>query len=526
MGVSKEQDKQQDSSKVVFDPAAFMDQVMSTIDNLCGDYGSRPTEVIENTFSLSQSEKAESKLNCFYRLIGLPATRSASKLPKQGTFEPEVLEQNKTINYFDEKKVSFSNEPNIGDVLSSRQGLLERTRKSSEHSAMLNEPLSIRAAVDPNDNQSRRVRIFPLLVDASVPIFPLNKRVAPLFYDGDFMLSGKAGFRLPRPFLETVIYIRTQVLSGREDGNKVTEIFSNLDRFINSNLSNNDATSFKRLFNSDGRGIPYQYIEAQIISKFITALNKAAVDYRKVQQKIHELNGQIKYTPVAKSTEKEKAGNDNVSLVDINPEGQITIPAIDQAIASLQVQIENINLLNSTLPTERVMQSDKIRRIDQGTTGLSNVTSDIFVSEFSSLISYEKEDIEKQLSQAQNDKARITSQFEQLRKLVMYYSGEISGISIFDILCIFLALFTVDIGYLVGLLNSEAQERLMSNKFFSSQNDPDVVTVQDTSFIDNISGASFSVLQSRDALEKKVTEYFNLAESFYSFALKSGEIKK
>lgn len=514
MGTAKQTNKQTNVQGVTFDPSNFMDQIINTVDLNRSDIGSKPEEVIISTADVPNGERVESRLNAFYRLIGLPALRETSKIPNISSVTKDQLSQNRTLNYFHDTAL----EAEVKDALTKRESLLQAKKVEQDFVTMLKNPLPIGTSVSSNNNQSRRVSIFPLIVDASVPVYPLMKRVAPLFYDGDFILSGASNARLPRPFLESIVYMRTQVFSGLDTGTQ-NDIIANINAFVTKNVENTEASALTAsLF---AKGISFNILELQIINKMVQAIQNSAVKYRRAIMKAEDLNHEVRFVPKPRDTPNEKSGNSN--FVDI--ESTDGSQSIEKKISSLELQLEQINLFISALPTEKVKNADITRRIDQDTVGLSNVTSDIFVSEFGGLIAFERAAIEKQLNEVKAERQNRLNQFEVIKKNIMYYSGEITGLSIFDVLCILLALFTIDISDLVALLNQEAQDRLSSSKFYSTSSDPALITVSKDTQDAIIAGNYKSVRLALSNLETKVREHFSLADAFYTLANKSGETK-
>jgi hypothetical protein len=260
-----------------FDSTAFMRSVMQTIEVSRSNMTRIADTIVDSPAGQGTSGLAESRLNAFYRLIGLPAMRdenllndvSKTKLNVDNKRREKLLSQDNTLNYFSS---SGANGTATNTSLASREALNLRFAKPSsvDFNEMVNNPLSIDESL--KQSSTRRISIFPMVVDASVPVYPLDRRVAPLFHDGDYILNGGRA-RLRRPLLQHIIYLRTKVFSGTQSG-------------IEDKLRTN-------ILNEIGEGIiseqaikNYKFLELRIIQKLIETLKQSANNYNKAKSSI------------------------------------------------------------------------------------------------------------------------------------------------------------------------------------------------------------------------------------------------
>jgi hypothetical protein len=237
---------------------------------------------------------------------------------------------------------------------------------------------------------------------------------------------------------------------------------------------------------------------------------------------VSRLNQEVDFRPAPKDSSFEKAGNASVII-----EGREDKRGIDRRIADIDLQIEQLNAVLATLPTQKVQQADiKYRIVDSEE---ANIQPDIFVSEFSELVTFNRSFLEKTLREQKLERRRILDQFEVARKKLQYFTGEFIGLSIFDILCVFLALFTVDLNDLVSLLNQDARDRLRNSKFYNFQSSPNDQGIQKGSLFEANErtaliqqGLEQNASQGLEALQNKVSENFRLAEAFFTQAQKAG----
>jgi hypothetical protein len=536
-GPNQQAQKKRDVQGVTFNVEGFMDQIFTTVDLNSSDMGTKPNELIDGTLNVVAREKQESRLNTFYRLIGFPATRNEAKISNAESLSREQrrlrLSQQGTLNYFNQADLFIPGVTQglVGDKVSLREaasrGLISPPKTTEDIIKMIEDPLMITESLLPT---SRRISIIPIVVDAATYVVPIKKRMATMFNQGDFILSGASNLRLPRPFLENVIYLRSQRFT-EDMAETVGDLLRNLDSFVLSGLA--DPEQAQNLLNTLGvpelnavdesPAVNTSLVEIEIINKFVQAIKKSADEYRKVRNEAVKLNQEVDFRPAPKDTPKEKAGNSDVVVV-----GREKKRGIDKRIADLDTELERVNSLETTLPTARVQQADVNHRIANCDDVGRNIVRDTFLSEFTNLITFNREALERRKQDDQAERKRKLNDFERLKKRIQYFTGEFTGLSIFDVLCIFLALFTIDLNDLVSLLNQDARDRLQSSKFYTLNPDPtDTTSVifrendERTALIE--AGLTQPVSQGLEALENKVAEHFRLAEAFFNEADKSGQ---
>lgn len=517
MGAVQDKKKKQEVYGIPFDATKFMDSIFATIDSNRSDVSSSPSQLVDNSSNMRPGSGGESRFNCFLRFIGMPATRDESLLSgitDDGNLEFK-LSQNSTLNYFNASELDI--DPRL---LSQREFSLSAPKTTEDFIRMIENPLLISSSVQ---SSGRRTTVFPLVVDASVPIYPLSRRTAPLFYEGDFLIYGSGLTRLPRPFLESVIYMRTQ---RYQESMKST--ISNLVENIRATVS--DATSDETQLleglnvpelssSNEGLSVRSSVVELEIVNKFVQALKNSAVSFAKVIDEAASLNEEVNFKPNPVSNPKEKSGNSSVIIVDREGRG------IDKRIQDIEMQIESINVSLSILPTNKVQEADTSYRLTASNSP-TNISPDVFVSEFTDILAYEIDFLRDILEEEKALRARTIAQFEEIKKQLMYFTGEIGGLSIFDVLCIFLALFTVDLKYLIGLLNNDAKDRLRANRFFSFQKgEGNSVLFNKNERTDILAAGLEQTIPVSVALaefDKVVQNNYLLAQAFFADARKRG----
>lgn len=488
-----------DEGGLGFDPVAFARGIYSSIEQYRSQFGSIPNEVI---VSPSQhgigGSQGESRINTFYRLLGFPATRNESLIKTNKDLQEddkrfELVSADGTFNYV--SNISLS-DGDTNNLLIKRSEILSRPIDTVQFNKLLSNPIGFAESID--GKSSRRAQIFPLTVDASIPVFPLERRVAPLFYGKDYLMSG-GETRLSRPFIEHIIYIRSKVFSGFKDEKLSAALKKNIEDALPSDLSVDNIL----------KNITPSVIEAYIIEKFIQTLGQLVDDFSIAKKAANKIIKEINYMPGFVNNPEQRSGN---STDNTSSDGFST----DEKIRDIERVLREKESYLFLLPTEFITRSDTVRRKDEEL-DIHNVRSDIFVSNFAELITYEADELRKELEIAKSERQRKISQMEVLKRDLMYFTGEFTGLSIFDIISIFYALFTVDLKYLVGLLNADAQDRFISDPFFSRADKSTDGTQTFKSIADILPGGQTtvaSVSDSIEAVQDKVREAFSIAEAF------------
>lgn len=544
-------EKDFEALSVSFDPSKFIDQIMITISNLRSDSGPMPGTLFDGANSIAPGKFGESRLNAFLRILGFPATRNQDSLSSQNdklqnfrqqlASSPNVdqsiidliveaererlLSQDHTLNYFDPSWFEKLADDKIDVELTKRESALSKPENTEKSVNMVRDPLSIRASISKTEAKSRRPQLFPLVVNADIPVFPLNKRIAPIFYNGDFVLNKS---RLSRPFLEHVIYIRVKVFSGQQ-----TALHESLKKNIQAEVSSLDEAS-SIINNLDN----FNLISLQLTDKFIKVLKKSSQNYVKVKNQIKNIENKSDIILAPKQDPSEKSGEIKLSKKEIQDilrgetssddsssedEEVITSKALDEKIERLFQEVNKLETFLSILPTQQIAKQDSARRIDEDIV-INNISSDLFISEFTSLMFFELDALRNKLNEAKAERAKLIGHYENLKYSISQFTGESTGLSIFDIICTLFAIFTIDIKYLIGLLNDDAKNRLLSNdSFYAISERDDTLETEKTINIIADGASSVTVGAAVLAIQEEIEKHFALAEAFMQQFSKGGE---
>lgn len=491
-----------DNEGLEFDPLQFSRGLMSMLSGFRSKIGSVPSDIIVSPSTQGIARDAETRVNVFFRLIGLPAIRDEMLLNNR-TNKSEQLEtiladqqrkrrslsQDYTLNYF---SASGSGLTTSLEKLSLRNSTLIRGPKDAEtFNKLLSDPLDFDESV--KDQPQRRPSIFPLLVDASVPIYPLSRRIAPLFYDGDYILLG-GKLPLKRPFLQHVVYMRTKVFSGFDAG-ILSDVRTNIQNEVGEGVFDD-----QQLQN-------FTFLELKIIQKFIETLRQTTKQYINARNNLKRLRKRIQFYSAIGNTPEERKGK----IAGADPTVDFTTD-LDFQLKVVRTELSKIDLFLTSLPTEDINRADRMRRLEEQS-NVRNFNSGALIPEFIELTTYDRDDWRRKEARILRERKRVVQQFEQAREAMEYYTGEFTGLSIFDVICILYALFTVDLNSLVGLMNENAKRRLLLDPFYSTSNQATTTNSFSTNILD-IANNPTSLAVSLSNLETKVREAFDIARAF------------
>ena len=484
-----------------FDALAFAQNLYQVIDS----YRSQmPANYFELTIAptASSGNPGETKLNAFYRMIGLPAITNPSFIRENRENDEfsRTISQDGTLNYFhtlygDELKdnVAFKKIRDRNDRLT--------TKPTAERFAeFMYKPIGLSEGMkDSSSGQSRRTSLFPLVVDAAVPVYPLSRRIAPSFQHTingeDYIVSGSTT-RLSRPLIDNIIYMRTKTINNEEGAAELAAQLKNLAESAGTDFSGNDVKK-------DIQDAGFTFIDLAIRTKLLQTLKSLSNKFKASVNEVQELSAEITFvfTPVSNPEMRSSQS------YDIKSEHKAG--SLDIEISRLESEIANQNGIVFLLPSEQVKRREEIRRLEHNIS-ISNITQDVLISQLTSLLTYEVDNLNRKLAEKQHARDEKLSRAEELKRLLMYYTGEFSGLSIFDVICVIYGLFSVDSKYLVGLLNRDAQNRLTEDEFFRPPS-----SAQGSTSVESILGYTPpTVEKSLAALEEKVSEAFRIAEGF------------
>ena len=379
---------------IKFDFQKFTDNIIQEIDSVrsCGSDGTVPTE---------------SRINAFYRLLGMPSLVSNTKLDRFNTGNQVPNSESSSQNSEEFGATLSYNE--YKDLFNSREINFKSEITGEEVSGLLNKE-SLKGGILYLENGGRkRGYLFPMLVNGNIPIEPTSKRVRTAF-------NKESGFleEYKRPLIETIISIRRTGTSTQtsEDLKKEFETSDALkELFVLYNLTATIESSAKE------------------IQPF---LNKVISSHSSL----------IKRTKSIPVIDVDNIPEQTAALVETGDDGQV-----EKADAA-----ENERMAKENALLVLFEWSDFF--------GLKNIKDSGLINPFMSAVGiYDPTRVERsrQIKEKDEKKTKIENELRQTYRDLDCLFGTFSGISGLDVLIIMLSLLTIEEKYLFGLLNQKAQ---------------------------------------------------------------------
>jgi hypothetical protein len=444
-----------------FDVIKFARSVLSEVEN------TRSYDLIFDNESKQGSHlPTESRVNAFFRLIGLPMFISEMpKNPKSGTSgektdekiltpglhegeqEKGVIIQNSINSMFKNPDGRENNELSVSTLLSLREGMLigRESRMGTEafNDAMIS---SFYEPIDPilNANvwrSSNYAFIYPALNELARPFVP---------DPNDYKVDDQA---LKGPFIETVIRIRAVSARG---GNQTQQNYLQQMRDSLQSLSESAfASDNEALRNSVPELVPEEatLLEASIISNMMSSIEQLAKKWVALIRKKERLASDVRVTLVPKTGSAKQSPfgkRSNISLsLQIEPKTDL-----GRRRAKLKQRIAVADAMFALLPTEDA--TDK--KTSAQFSAPRNISSNALTGTFLSILRQDLDQERSKLAAVENRIKEESQKADALRTEMEMMTGEFTGLSILDVVFTILGLFLVDIEELVAMLDKKTQD--------------------------------------------------------------------
>ena len=456
--------------------------------------------LIERTDQFAATSNGESIMNTFLRVLGLPAIRNDTLISSQYNLSlasnNNLMTQNETINYFSQSDLKI----NLLQV-EFRETDLQKLYSRSQ--IQLNETVAIEALSFMLDPEAIDESVFVPVVSGDVTVYPLSRRVAPLFYDGDYYDGNTI---LPKAFIESVIY---NTYFKSEDSVAESEIRSSIETITGSAIS---AESLK----------DKNLLVLRFLQKSISAMQAASNTYFAMQSYRDQLFQKVSYVPALKrSGPGVKQGFfdvdfDVIKSLLISDEGKelltrLTEPELDKTIKLQQELVSEDDSFYGLLPFNVIKQQEQILRAGSGLT--SNPSETFFADVVVDLATIDRKPKADALSRLKEERRVLRNELEQIRGLFEVFGTSTTGISIFQIIATLNALYLLPEKDLLGLLNQSALDRLLIKQKSIAFGSEDIAKaiLERSSVADAIA-----------ALSDKIADQLNLAQLFYDQSSQSG----
>jgi hypothetical protein len=446
-----------------FDIIEFAKNIINEVENI------RSYMLLQTDDNTSQKIKKpiESRVNAFFRLVGLPMFVNVEKKSNAKSKENLSGERVLSPGYYGGKFNSYilqNTEENeeLSFKLSEREfKLLDIENKigSKDSNDKMTKAMAVAIPISTNitekigpKGEQREVfkKLLPLTT-SYIKIMPVKNEVARPFlqYNKDQLPDNET--ILPKPFIETVIRIR--LVSAANAGN------ANDKKRIEEEIQNNvGVEDYKNLYgvtdyilsNSQSNGM----LENLILKRLLSSIPQIAEKWYCLLKRQEILYQQAAFNVSIKTN----SAQNSVFGKRINTSTDITLLSKSKKgreLSELQIRLAKEQATQMLLPTE-----DSIYK---NTDGTKNTVFTNLVAPFMKLISPDMEKIQSDIKRIENSITALSQQADQLRIELDMMTGEFIGLSIIDVIAVIIALFTIDKNDLVSLLDREARDDMQKD---------------------------------------------------------------
>lgn len=380
-------------------------------------------------------DPVESRINAFYRALGLPAIRSKNSpldaLNSGNLFEVSAFSstedgQSRILGRLAIRELNFIKPLTEQEIQSFTENL-----SSIKENLGVDTLSRIESNTQSKNEEKKRLRgtMLPMIVNGDIPIFPQTKRVAGAFKLEEELTVGRNKYK--RPLIEIIITIRLKG-QGAENSNKQGS--------VSEDLTSSGEFNFSK-------------VNENLLDTLFASLNSITID--KARQEVETVRmvygNTIKVIPTA----------DNI--IEQKPEVQIVTDTnnIHEEALRKVFQQQKEDLKRSLLSIFEYDDTSQTT-LNQGVSFKRNLKESMLEPVLLNIVNPQDENAEREVKEYEEKedkfKEKMIASFRSLDAVL----GKFSGISGTDMLIIMLALFLIDIRYLVGLLNDEGKERLLA----------------------------------------------------------------
>ncbi|MFA5048813.1 MAG: hypothetical protein WC516_07340 [Patescibacteria group bacterium] len=508
-----------------FDIIDFAKKILGEVDQI----RSYEFDQADNDTSQKEHKPIESRVNAFFRLIGLPMFVSIEKRNKNNKSKPSGNlsgERNLTPGYYGNKFSQYilqntEKDDDLSFSLAKREStLLDRENKvgTQEMDDAMTQAMryaiplapNVEGIVGPNgallnykDSKKapagcRKVfkKIFPL-VTSYIKVTPVKNETARPFlqYTKDQMPDSQT--KLPKSFIETVIRIRLVTAANAENSAGKAKA-DDIKKAIQKDIGDKAFASISAETNSvlssvDSGGM----LENLILRRLLSSLPQLAKKWNELLKNQELLYQKIKCTISVRTTSAQNSpfGKRTTSAeIILNPESEFA-----QQIQALQKKLAKDQAIQMLLPSDdTILGSD---------TNAKNMTKNTvfmnLVIAFIKLLTPDIDDTQDKIKKIEDQIQKTNQRMEALRLELEMMTGEFTGLSVIDIVSIIIALFTISKQELVSLLDRDTIDEMKKDKVLAA-------ALESLNLIDGLDTAKGAV----DSLEKTVTWIFDLLNTY------------
>ena len=474
-------EKSQTRSLAKLDIIKFARNMLSEVD------GARAYKLAFDNEAKTKSEQPiESRVNAFFRLIGLPMFVTIEALDKKnkaaksgagefvltpGYNEGEQIWQ--TIYNIRNSKDAKLKDPATGNELpastlvDTRREKVLKERESKIGTETYNKAM-IRAMyrVEAPKLYVKRqifsgydyVKAVAPFATSYIDVQPHNRELAAPFVP-NLKNTEVGGQSLKKPFIETVARIRLSTSSGADQTQEdyMKALRDDLTAVSKTAFASDDSVSTEKI----PQLLPSEasLLESFIISQMLASVDKLAEIWVKTQRKREKIvkGMEIALVPKTESAKQSSFGRQsNTSLnLQITPESEL-----GRRRVKLQQRVAVSSAIIGLIPTEDALGTTTSAQFSAP----KNVSSNAMTRPFLSLLRQDLDQEKKKLGEVDRKIQEESRRANQLRLEIEALTGEFTGLSVIDVIFTILALFLIDRKYLIGLLDNRSQDLMNLDK--------------------------------------------------------------
>jgi hypothetical protein len=370
-------------------------------------------QAIDTIRSRKDGKFIESRIDAFYRALGLPAVSINETIPigrHNNNLFSEYTETDNTrkTNIFMRKHETFISK--------------KITDEEQEQYTKIQPSQAIKASID-TENARRDSKLFPMYSNADIEIWPRDSRIASAFVENKFLSEDRGRIQYKRPFIETIISIKLVISGLRRYGS-----FNESASIIEEEIIETGVDAWHKL----------EDLKYTVDDVLFDAIKKA--------------NDVKKKTGRTVVPERDTGVNQNPQIA----EGQ-TLGELDKK----KQEIEATILKNRAKIS--IFDFDDTFKNDGTNSSLKNMTGPIFSGNIMDVVVGEevnKEELENTEEELKKSEKLLKDAYREIDSIL----GMNSGLSGVDVFAVILALFRLDNDHLVGLLNDRGQKNLAAIK--------------------------------------------------------------
>lgn len=457
-------------TKYKFDIIEFARGILQEVDSIRAykESNDKKTSQISRT-------PIESRVNAFFRLIGLPSfvTLQSINKSKKSSQKGQLNGQRVlTPGFHKGERAIFSNYTiqdadsvgllDVAALLSTREAELQANEAligTAEMNRRMTLALAHSLPIQPNypdtvgsgsfGNKSKREvfkKLFPLITHY-INVIPVDHNKAkPFLPDAERAQIIPTEEALPKPFIETVIRIRlleTDSANSQAGNQKTADYEETLKVVFGDEV-------FNEVFKGNGALSQANVLEQFILDKLLSSVSQMAnkwVQLRRTQDK------ELSKLPVALSV---KATSAKLSPLGKRTEVSTDIGFLENSetgrlLSYLRKLIAQDEAFLSLLPTDETANSTAVRAQTK------NVAKSALTNPFTSILNGDLLKNKERLAKLETEVKKYLSKMEKLRLELEMMTGEFTGLSVVDVVAVVIGLFLITKQDLVALLDKDTQ---------------------------------------------------------------------